>query len=242
MPFPRARRLAPLIVLGLVVLVALLVSLQPKSADHRLGLFTTLPIMWSEAPSIADQLKADTPPHWAKAVLARYGAVVPLDTLGGLDQFDRLVLAQPRPLSADENVALDNWVQSGGQLLLLADPLLTEESIYGLGDRRRPQDAVLLSPILARWGLVLQFDETQPAGERAVNVLGAEVPVNLPGKFAVSASDRCRSWGEGTAVTCRIGKGRLIALADAAVAERQDPEGKRPKAFDGLLLAAFAGT
>ena len=70
------------------------------------------------------------------------------------------MMIQPRPLSPQENVALDNWVAAGGRLLLFADPALTEDSAFAIGDRRRPQDVVLLSPILARWGLELELTRT----------------------------------------------------------------------------------
>ena len=51
-------------------------------------------------------------------------------------------------------------MRGGGRVLLFADPMLTRHSAFALGDRRRPQDVVLLSPILARWRLELQFDES----------------------------------------------------------------------------------
>jgi hypothetical protein len=157
-----------------------------------------------------------------------------------LDKLARLVIAQPRPLSPQENVALDDWVKRGGQLLLLADPALTEDSAYAIGDPRRPQAVVLLSPILTRWGLELRFDEAQPFGEVEREVMGMAIPVNLPGQFAAQGQANCRLWGEGLAVTCRVGKGRVVALADAAVLEREDPGGSRAVAFDWLLDAAFA--
>jgi hypothetical protein len=47
-------------------------------------------------------------------------------------------------------------------------------------------------------------------------------------------------WGEGLAVTCAIGKGRVVALADAAVLESTDPSGTRPAALRALLDTAFA--
>lgn len=149
-------------------------------------------------------------------------------------------MAQPRPLSPQENVALDNWVKGGGHLLLLADPALTEESAFAIGDPRRPQAVILLSPILRRWGLDLRFDDAQSFGEVERDVMGMEVPVNLPGQFATEGQSNCRLWGDGLAVTCAIGKGRVVAVADAAVLEREDPDGARADAFALLLDAAFA--
>lgn len=217
-----------------------------SSPQAPVGVFTTLPLLWNEAGDVAGLLNDKTPPHWARAVIARRGPVVPLDALAGprghapLDGLGWLVMAQPRPLSPDENVALDAWVRGGGRLLLIADPALTEESRYALGDPRRPQSVVLLSPILRRWGLELLFDEAQPLGERSGEVMDLPVPVNLPGHFAIADQQACRLWGKGLAVTCAVGKGRVVALADAALLEREDADGNRARALSAMLDTAFA--
>ena len=238
-----ARRYRPLLLTVLIValLAGIAAAVRGSDPDHRLGLLTTLPILWNEAPDVAGMLNSSEVPHWARAELASYGTIEPLDTLSGLDRIDRLVLAQPRPLSGEENVALDNWVRGGGHLLLFADPLLTEESAYALGDRRRPQDVVMLSPILRRWGLELQFDDRQAALEYPIAVLGTQVPVKIPGRLSIIDPAHCRSWGEGVAATCAIGKGRILVLADAAILEREDTDGTRANAFRQLLAAAFVG-
>ena len=216
------------------------------AAQEPIGLFTSLPILWNEAPDVAGLLHPDEAPHWARALLQQRGKLEALDTLAGpggpgrLAALHRLVIAQPRPLGPAENVALDNWVRGGVHLLLLADPALTEESAFPVGDPRRPQAVVLLSPILSHWGLDLQFTEAQPYGERQVDVMGLAVPVNLPGHFATRGQGNCRLWGEGLAVTCAVGQGRVVALADAAVLEREDSDGSRRKAFAALLDTAFA--
>ena len=98
----------------------------------------------------------------------------------------------------------------------------------------------LLSPILNRWGLELRFDDAQTFGEAEREVMGAKVPVNLPGQFVTEGQANCRLWGQGLAVTCAIGKGRVVALADAAVLEHEDPDGTRGDAFAWLLDTAFA--
>jgi hypothetical protein len=219
---------------------------RAPAAGQPVGLFTTLPIMWSEGSDLAAEISGQAPAHWAKAVLAKQGPLVPLDMLTGpagsapLDKLGLLVIAQPRPLSPQENVALDDWVRRGGKLLLLADPALTEESALPIGDPRRPQAVVLLSPILKRWGLELRFDDTQAFGEATREVMGKPVPVNLPGHFATQGQANCQLWGEELAVTCAIGKGRVVALADAAVLEHDDPDGARADAFAWLLDTAFA--
>ena len=239
---PGARRPRAAVAIVLAAALALLagVALAMRGADEppQVGLFTSLPILWNETPDIAAMLRPQHTPHWARAVLGRHGEIVALDTLESMDGFDRLVLAQPRPLGPAENLALDRWVRAGGKLLLLADPALTEPSAYALGDRRRPQDIVMLSPILTRWGLALEFDDEQPPIERRPEIMGVAVPVVLPGNLR-PVGPNCRLWGDGVAASCGIGKGRVIVLADASVLERADPDDARANAFDWLLTSAF---
>ena len=235
----------------LAVVVALggigwLGHLRSTKGAEPIGLFTSLAILWSDSPDLGADLRGDQAPHWARGVLAQRGPLVPLDSLTGppghgpLDGLTRLVIAQPRPLSPAENVALDNWVRGGGNLLLLADPALTEDSAFAIGDPRRPQAVALLSPILGRWGLDLLFDDAQELGEVQREVLGAELPVNLTGHFATRGQANCRLWAGSLAVTCKIGQGRVVAVADAAVLERDDAAGTRPGALNALLDSAFA--
>lgn len=203
-----------------------------------IGLSTSLPLIWGEGGDIRGQLADSAPRHWALAVLERHGKVVPLDTLAGpqglgLPPDGLLVLAQPRPLSPEENVALDAWVRDGGRLLLFADPMLTAESAYAIGDPRRPETIAMLSPILRHWGLEPEFDDAQPPGERTLTPFGISLPVDLPGRFRTLAAAPCRLQADGFAAECDIGKGRVIVLADAAVFDGDDAG--RSKALAALL-------
>jgi hypothetical protein len=160
------------------------------------------------------------------------------DPLAGLGL---LVMAQPRALAPQENVALDRWVRKGGRLLLFADPMLTAQSAYAFGDRRRPESMVMLSPILARWGLVLEFDAEQPGGLRDAELLGSKIPVDLPGRLAaMRGKARCALLAEGLAASCRIGKGGALVVADAALLEPAPPEqiAGRSAALHRLIDAA----
>ena len=242
----RAKLRPAWVLLALVLLVMAAIgwwsNRDPANSDEPIGLFTTLPILWSDNPDLTAALSADEPPHWARGELARRGKIEPLDVLSdsSLGRVRRLVIAQPRVLAAPENVALDTWVRAGGQLLLLADPALTEDSAFALSDPRRPQAVALLSPILARWGLELRIADGQVLGEQNREVMGLAVPINLPGHFALTSQPSCKLWADGLAVTCTVGQGRVIALADAAVIERDDPARTRAMAFGGLLDEAFA--
>ncbi len=154
----------------------------------ELGLMGTIPIYWGESEGIGQLLAGEVTSHWARGRLEADFNLNPLDTLSTetLRGLHYLLLAQPRALSPAENVALDAWVREGGHLLLFADPMLTGESQFAIGDRRRPQDVILLSPILEHWGLDLQFDMDQAPGFAVVQASGTPLPVNLPGTFAAT--------------------------------------------------------
>ena len=193
----------------------------PPPARTPLGLFTSLPIWWSEADDVAGQIAGSQAPHWARAVLEERRRVLLLDTLVQPEGFADLVMAQPRPLEPPENVALDGWVRGGGHVLLFADPLLTWESRFALGDRRRPQDTVLLSPILAHWGLRLRFDPDQPGAARENT--GTGLPVRLAGTLErVAVGDSaCRIESQGLIAACRIGKGFVLEPSDQPAVRRR---------------------
>lgn len=208
-----------------------------------LAVMGTVPLYWGEADGIADLVQGRAEPHWARSVLERTHTLLPLDRLdrASLQGHQRLLLAQPRALTAAENVALDDWVRGGGQVLLFADPMLTGESRFGLGDRRRPQDVILLSPILTRWGLRLDFADDQPVGVRFGEIAGQPVPVNLPGRLAVVGDgSSCRLEAGGIAASCAIGAGQALVWADAAVLDLHHPDPASAAALAALVQRAFA--
>ncbi len=248
-----SRRLAWGIVMACLVaaLGVWVFSLQKPAPRQMLGLMTTLPIYWGEVAGMDEMIAGTAPPHWVRSALEQEYQLVPLDTLagsGGIDSrvtMDRVLLAQPRAFSGPENVALDNWVRGGGHVLLFADPMLTSHSRFPIGDRRRPQDVVLLSPILSRWGLELQFDEAQAASERIAQFETIDLPVHLAGTFrkiatAPGARSDCEITVGGLIADCAIGQGRALIIADAAMLD-QDAGGKaREKALRTLTARAFS--
>lgn len=207
------------------------VEVTPAPAD--IALFSSLPIAQPEGATIADLLSRDAPSHWAAGVLAERGEWRAVDWLGKRDDgwqalagTDLLILAQPRPLAPEENVALDEFVRAGGTVLLFADPELTQESAYPLGDRRRPTSGVLLSPILSRWGIELERDDTDLAGGVMWN--GVSLPLARAGRFRLvedAGEDAgefvgvCETQADARLVACAIGEGHLLAFADAALLE-----------------------
>jgi hypothetical protein len=210
-----------------------------NAPEHRsaLGLMGTIPLYWGEEAAFGGALSGDVAHHWARAQLEARYALHPLDTLSeeSLAGLDLLLLAQPRALGGPENVALDAWVRGGGRLLLFADPLVTGESRFPIGDRRRPQGAILLSPILDHWGLRLEFDESQREG---VVLAGGTIPVNLPGAFVPVGTD-CTVEAAGVVARCAIGEGRVLAVADSAVLDLYEPHPSASAALDWLLGESF---
>lgn len=215
-------------------------SAEP-APDRTVGLFTSLPIVWNEADDIKGMIDPPAAPHWARAVLESKGKVIALDTLLQLEQVDLLVVAQPRPLVPEENLALDAWLRAGGHLLMFVDPMLTQESAFALGDRRRPQDVALVSPILARWGLELQFDDRQPGGLR--ESAGEGLPINLAGTFKAIPGGHeanCAIAMDGLIARCTIGQGQATLVADAALLEPEAVGDRRAVQLQRLLEGAMA--
>jgi hypothetical protein len=207
------------------------------SAEERkpLGLMTSLPIYWPEAPEFDDLLAENAQTSWVRGAIEQAYAIQPLDVLdeASLAPLSHLILAQPRALSGAENVALDAWVQAGGRVLIFADPMLTQGSAFAFGDSRRPLGVALLSPILARWGLELTFDDQQSGDVRVARAFDMELPVKLAGAFRAKADlardeaeqAQCDLGPQGIVARCVIGAGFALIIADAALLEEGGPEG-----------------
>lgn len=214
---------------------------SPAEGQEPVGLFSTLPIYWGEGGDIETMLDSGGEPGWVRGVLEEEAELRPLDTLEpeALDGLSRAILAQPRPLAPSENVSFDAWLRAGGMALILADPMLTQHSDYSLGDPRRPHDMVVISPILAHWGLELVFDEEQPSGEREIG----GVPVDLAGHFIEVSGDaeaECALEEGGLIADCRIGEGRALLVADAALVDDHHDEPHKRAVLRNLLGRIFA--
>lgn len=213
---------------------------EEAAPKHLVGLFSTLPIYWGEG-DMAEILDGSNSRDWVRDIIEQRFDIEPLDTVepDAIDGLDRIIMAQPRPLAPSENVALDNWVRAGGQLLIFADPLLTRHSDFALGDRRRPQDVVLLSPILTRWGLELRFDDAQPSEERLISASGNQYPVNLAGQFVATGDGKCTISEAGLFAWCSVGNGRVTLMADAVILDSE--ETAATSAQRQVLLATLIG-
>ena len=220
---------------------------QPKPAPPIvIGLSTSLPIYWAESDDPADMLAPGGEAPWPRRLIEQRHRLVPLDAMdaaGALARTDVVLLAQPRPLTPAENVALDQWVRAGGIALVFADPALTAESRFPLGDKRRPQDVALLSPILLRWGLRLMFDDSQDPAQRTVfDPVVEGIPVRLAGHLRLAdgagePGDRCELGPEALVARCRIGSGKAIVVADADLLDTAEDasRGERERVLERLI-------
>jgi len=243
-------------IFGCLAFAALAFSLYPSgvraedsTAARPVGLFTTMPIYWGEAEELAELLRPEAASHWVRRTLEeRHGIVFPLDVLDPeaeeLAELQYLLMAQPRALAPAENVAVDDWVRDGGHLLMFVDPWLEEPSRFALGDPRRSYPAALVSPILARWGLRLEFDDQQGEGIRQVPVNGQSVSVEMAGRLSAigqpaPASADCAIQAEGLIAQCRIGGGSALVVADAALLRADMEQPAASQSLKALLDQAF---
>lgn len=158
----------------------------------------------------------------------------PIDLPSQLPQGAVLFAAQPRALPAEELVALDAWVRGGGNVLLLADPLLEWPSKRGLGDRLRPPIQFADTGLLTHWGLRLDtpdrtfYDAHGLA--KGMEAGGFRVAGSDPGSLHKVGNGNCVIESGGAIARCSIGKGQATIIADADFLNAGDGEvspGKR---------------
>ena len=219
-------------------------AISEAAEKPALGLFSGLPICWSPSQGFAAGLQGGEP-HWVRAALEERYRLEPLDFLGesdgapstGLRKLDRLLIVQPRALTAADNVALDRWVTDGGHLFLALDPMLTEHFEMPIGDPNRPNVVALVPPVLKRWGLAFSVDENDQRHRAVSNA--ATIPVDQHGRLettAAEAASACRISPDRIIASCKVGAGTVFVLADAALFDAESPE---PGALDAAIEAAF---
>ncbi len=232
---------------------------QVDAPAHRpaLGLMTSLPLYWPLEAEFADLALGNGESPWQRTLLERQFELVPLDTLtpipalspdqpetDPLEGLDRLAIIQPRGLSPADNVALDEWVKAGGQLLIVLDPQLTGHYDLTLGDPRRPVDTALVPPVITRWGLASVFDPEQDAEVSYAHLPGGAVPLVMSGGSRVVVVDGgtngCQTHESRALVRCdNVGEGTVTYLHDAAVFEHPELVGENGEAVRALLDFAF---
>lgn len=258
MPRRRIRALAAAVLLALLAACdrAPAAPAAPESVTPRekLGLMTSLPLYWPLGAGVEEIASGRAPLPWQRSALEQAFVIEPLDSLAAipgltadapasdpLAGLKRLAVIQPRGLSPADNVALDTWVRQGGHLLLVLDPALTGEYDLPLGDPRRPADSALIPPVVARWGLAVRFDEAQPDEMVEASLAGTALPLVLAGEVVIEdpAAGGCTAEADGAAARCRIGKGQVTVIADAAVFEHPGLGGGEGVVLRNLIAAAL---
>ncbi len=179
---------------------------------------TSLPLFLGEG-SIDDVLKGDSGESPLIKQLNEKRRMVPIDTLSGnnLGDVRYLFALQPARLPPEELVALDEWVRAGGRAVIFADPDMVWPLQYSAGDPRMPPGSTLLDPIFAHWGLFLEGKRALPT-RLSARIDGADVTLVNPGLWRTNG-EGCRVTDQRLLAICTLGKGRVILLSDADVAD-----------------------
>jgi hypothetical protein len=261
MPRRRNSAIALALALGAALAGCDAAPAQPVAAPRtplpttRLGVMSSLPLFWPIGAELAEIASGTAPLPWQHEVLAGQFLLEPLDTLAPvpglapdapatdpLAGLTRLAVVQPRGLSPADNVALDSWVRGGGRLLLMLDPALTGDYDLPLGDPRRPVEAALIPPVVARWGMAVRFDEEQDVTARSAPLGAAALPLAVAGEVTITdpAAAECTLLAGGAAARCAVGKGRVTLIADAALFEHPELAGEGGAVLAAVLREAFA--
>jgi hypothetical protein len=228
----RRRALLALLVAVIGAAAFALSSLQPKGPAPRppaerptLLLVTSLPLVFGEDFS----LQGGGSPALS-ALQERY-RVVPISVTdpAELARGRLLLMAQPRAQPAEDLVALDAWVRSGGRVMLLADPMLEWPSRRPLGDPLRPPPMFMDTGLLAHWGL--RLDAPDKRGPQQAKLGGYDVLTVSPGQLYGG----CRIGSGRIVAHCRIGKGRVTVVADADLMDVPDLGNRGVHNLDAVL-------
>jgi hypothetical protein len=206
-------------------------SLPPRPPAQRpaLMLLTSLPLVFGEDFSLAGGSPA------LKKLQERYRVVPisvasPRELAGG----SLLLMAQPPAQTAENLVALDDWVRRGGRALLLADPMLEWPSKRPLGDPLRPPPMFADTGLLAHWGL--RLDAPDRRGPVKASLGGFDIVAMSPGQLY----GRCSIGADRLAAQCRIGSGEAIVIADADFIGTQGLGAEAARNLDGLVAELAA--
>jgi hypothetical protein len=169
-----------------------------------LMLLTSLPLMFSEDFSLSGGSPA------LKRLQGRYRVIpISVTSSGELDKGRLLLMAQPLAQTAEDLVALDDWVRRGGRVVVLADPLLEWPSNRPLGDPLRPPPMFADTGLLGHWGLRLDAPDNRGAAGR--RLAGYRIVTVSPGVlYGGCGISRDRLMAD-----CQIGKGEAVVVADA---------------------------
>ncbi len=221
---------------------------QPNAThkDLQIQLMTSLPIIWGENGSLEAILSGAAKPSPIYSYWKSHYQVEPVDSLQGLliSDPDIVLLAQPPAMDPADIADLDRWVRQGGDVIILADPLLVWPSELPMGDVRRPLSSSLLGPLLNHWGLELTVADDQIPEPVDMEWEGIYISVQTAGAFALIADRagenvQCRINTTGFVAQCRVGKGRAILVSDADFINISHSEAEEDREADQLASATL---
>lgn len=191
---------------------------RPASERPVLMLLTGLPLMFG------DEFSLDGNGSPALAALQKRYRVKPISTgsAAEIKGAQMLLMAQPSAQRAEDLVAIDQWVRSGGRALVLADPALNWPSERQLGDPLRPPPMFADTGLLAHWGL--RLDAPDVDGPQQLRLGRGEILTGSPGTL-IATAPACEVEPSGLVARCRIGRGRATIIADADFLDIGRPEG-----------------
>ena len=168
-------------------------------------MLTSLPLMFGDGFDLAD---VGSP---ALQALQAHYRILPISVASRseLAKGRLLLMAHPRAQTPENLVALDDWVRTGGHVLLLADPMLEWPSERPLGDPLRPAPMFADTGLLAHWGL--RLDAPEQPGPRELKLGRFLVVANSHGTLAGD----CAIEPGGLVARCVVGRGKATIIADA---------------------------
>ena len=210
----RARWRAVLLIAALIIGAAAAVFIMAGRSGRpaevpgerpALLLLTSLPLMFGE------QFSIEGGGSDALTTLEKHYRVLPISVTdpAELRRGQLLLMAHPPAQTAEDLVALDEWVRDGGKVLLLADPMLEWPSERPLGDPLRPPPMFADTGLLAHWGL--RLDAPDERGPKMSRIGGREVLTASPG----SLHGQCDISPDRVVARCKIRKGVATVVADA---------------------------
>jgi len=205
-------------VIGLTIISTILFVGAKPTEKPKLALMSSISLILGEV-SVEQMVAGKAMPAPAYDILRDNYNVTPLDAVDDrLKTFDILLLAQARALRADELVTLDEWVRSGGNVMILSDAALQWPSEYSLGDKRKPLFTSFLSPLFTHWGIeqILLMEEVE---QQTIEISGYDIKTVTPGEWIHIDSDQkqlqCNVSENKFEALCNIGEGRAIIVADS---------------------------
>ena len=226
-----------LVIIALIVMAAVAfgrqhgaVEARPDGQRPKLMLLTSLPLIFGE------QFGLQNGGSTALRVLETRYTILPIGSTNRseLARARLLLMAHPSAQTAENLVELDRWVRGGGSLLLLADPMLVWPSERPLGDKLRPPLSFADTGLLQHWGVRLDAPDQSGPMERKLG--GNSIVAGSPGTLV---SSRCLVESSGFVARCKVGKGRVIIVADADFLNVEGPgaiDGPTDHNLNSLLI------